>query len=212
MHIVLGVGRGDQEEQRGGLAVERLIVDAGGHGHGGQARLAHAVGLAVRDGDAVLDARRHLRLAGEDGRLVGLLVVDVALAHHQLDELVNGIGLVLGRTIDLDGTRTKQVCNPHVFFPFPLRSPSQNHPYQPHPRVWELPHMEVAPAPRRTGEREVCPPEHLARASRAAPRPRCASWMRCRRTHPSCRHPRRCPSRGSRPRIPRPWSRRRRPS
>ena len=101
-HLEVGVGlavrRRDQEEQRGRLAVERLVVHARGHRHGRETRRGDGGRLGVRDGDAVAEARGELRLALANGRGIARLVAHVAALRHEVNELVDGLVLALGRT------------------------------------------------------------------------------------------------------------------
>ena len=112
--VGLGVGCGDEEHERRGPAVGRVVVDALGQRHGGEARSADRGRLGVRDGNALAKRRGALGLAGVDGRLVALDVGDVALLAHELDELVDGIALAGGGTSDLDGFRLEQIVDSHA--------------------------------------------------------------------------------------------------
>ena len=93
---------GDEEEQVSRFVVEAFVVDAVADDHRSQARFVDGFRLGVGNGDAFADTRTAFLFTGEDALLVQLFVVQVAAGGHEVDQVVDGSGLVGYRRIEVD--------------------------------------------------------------------------------------------------------------
>lgn len=88
-----GFGTDEEEEEADGLAVEGIEVHGLARAAGGHAELGDRRGLAVRDGDAVADARGEDGFPLADGAEDLIRVVEPLVVAHESDQLLEQIVL-----------------------------------------------------------------------------------------------------------------------
>ena len=108
VHVCLGSGRRDEEDQIGRLAIGRLPIHAAGHGDRHEARLLHGIGLGMRNRHALAYRRGKLSLARQHGIAIPRAVGNRSNAHLQIDERIDRFRLRHGRNAEPHPFRLEQ--------------------------------------------------------------------------------------------------------
>lgn len=90
MHVVLGIGRGDQEDQVDRFSVQRVKVHAVLYHHGRQSRTVDKGAFSVGDRDSLTDTGGAFFFSAVNLLAVSLPVVDLSAFDHQVHHLVQG--------------------------------------------------------------------------------------------------------------------------
>ena len=93
---------GDEEEQVSRFVVKAFVVDAVADDHRSQTRFVDGFRLGMGNSDAFADTRTSFLFTSQDALFVQLFVVQVAAGSHEVDQVVDGSGLVGYRRIEVD--------------------------------------------------------------------------------------------------------------
>ena len=99
MYIVLSIRCGNEKDQVGGFAIQRIKVYTIFYNHCCQSRLADRIAFSMRYCNSLADAGSAFFLSGINLFSIPFAIIDLAAFDHQINDLIQRLFLVRRRTV-----------------------------------------------------------------------------------------------------------------